>query len=60
MDTVWLLSFEQERQDGKETELLIGGYRTEADALAAKERLKHQPGFRDYPDGFTTSPYEIG
>lgn len=41
MDTVWLLWFEQEQQDGEDTELLIGVYRTEADALAAKERLKN-------------------
>ena len=60
MDTVWLLWFEQEQQDGDDRELLIGVYRTEADALAAKERLKNQPGFREYPDGFTTSQYEIG
>jgi hypothetical protein len=60
MDTVWLLWFEQEWEDGDDTELLIGVYRTEADALAAKERVKYQPGFRGYLDGFTTSQYEIG
>ena len=60
MDSVWLLWFEQEQQGGEDTELLIGVYWTEADALAAKERLKNQPGFREYPDGFTISQYEIG
>ena len=60
MDTVWLLWFEQEEQDGDDTELLIGVYRTEADALAAKDRLKSQPGFREHPDGFSTSEYQIG
>jgi hypothetical protein len=35
-------------------------YRNEADALAAKERLKNQPGFREYPDGFITAKYDIG
>ena len=60
MDTVWLLWFEQEQQDGDDTELLIGVYRTEADALAAKDRLKSQPGFREYLDGFTVSEYQIG
>jgi hypothetical protein len=49
MDTVWLLWFEQEREGGDDTELLIGVYRTEGDANAAVERLKGQPGFRDYP-----------
>ena len=60
MDTVWLLWFEQERQDSQDTELFIGVYRTEADALAAKERLKDQPGFRDYPEGFNAYQHEIG
>jgi hypothetical protein len=59
VNTVWLLWFEQE-QDGDDTELLIGVYRTEADALAAKDRLKSQPGFREYLDGFTISEYQIG
>jgi hypothetical protein len=60
MDSVWLLWFEQEQHDGEDTELLIGVYRTEDDALAAKERLKDQPGFREYPHGFTISQHEIG
>jgi len=60
MNTVWLLWFEQEWKDDDDTELLIGVYQTEADALAAKERVKDQPGFREYPGGFTTSQYEIG
>ena len=34
-----MLWFEQEWEDGDDTELLIGVYRTEADALAAKDRL---------------------
>ena len=53
MDNVWLLWFEQEREVGEDTELLIGVYRTEDSAKAAIERVKDQPGFRDYPHGFT-------
>ena len=30
MDSVWLLWFEQEREVGEDTELLIGVYRSEA------------------------------
>ena len=60
METVWLLWFEQERKDGDDTELLIGVYRTGDDANAAKERLKDQPGFRDYPDGFKAYEHIIG
>jgi hypothetical protein len=51
-DKVWLLWFEQERDEGDDTELLIGVYRTEEAALAAIVRLKDQPGFRDFPEGF--------
>jgi homoserine kinase type II len=51
-DKVWVLWFEQEREEGEDTELLIGVYRTEETANAAISRLKDQPGFRDYPQGF--------
>jgi hypothetical protein len=51
-DKVWLLWFEQEREEGEDTELLIGVYRTEEAANAAISKLKDQPGFRDYPQGF--------
>ena len=52
MESVWLLWFEQHREVGEDTELLIGVYRTEESAKAAIERVKDQPGFRDYPQGF--------
>jgi homoserine kinase type II len=51
-DTVWLLWFEQERDDGDDAELLIGVYRTEQAAKSAIDRLKSQPGFRDYLESF--------
>jgi hypothetical protein len=51
-DTVWLLWFEQERDEGEDTELFIGVYRTKQGAESAIDRLKSQPGFRDYPEGF--------
>jgi hypothetical protein len=51
-DKVWVLWFEQEREEGEDTELEIGVYRTEEAANAAISRLKDQPGFRDYPQGF--------
>jgi hypothetical protein len=60
MDTVWLLWFEQEREGDDDTELLIGVYRTEGDANAAVERLKGQPGFRDYPEGFRAYQHVLG
>ena len=58
-DSVWLLWFEQERPEGEDTELLIGVYRTEEAAKATISRLKDQPGFRDYPQGFTAHEYKL-
>ena len=58
-DSVWLLWFEQERSDGEDTELLIGVYRTEEAAKAAIGRVKDQPGFRDYPQGFTAYEHKL-
>ena len=38
---------------------LIGVYSTEAEALAARERVCSQPGFRDSPEGFEVCPYTV-
>ena len=51
---------EQEREGAEDTELLIGVYRTEAEAKAAIDRVKDQPGFRDYPDGFNAYEQRVG
>ena len=51
-EKVWLLWFEQEREEGEDTELLIGVYRTEETAKGAIMRLQDQAGFREYPEGF--------
>lgn len=59
MNSVWLLWFEQERADGVDTELLIGVYGTEEYAKAAIERVKDQPGFRDYPQGFSAHEHVL-
>jgi hypothetical protein len=56
---VQLLWFVQEREDGEDTELLIGVYQTEQDASAAIERLKGKPGFADFPQGFMAEWYEV-
>jgi len=49
-DKVQLLWYIQGNE--KDTELLIGVYRTEEDSKAAIQRLKGKPGFVDSPDGF--------
>jgi homoserine kinase type II len=59
MNTIYLLWFVQEREQGEDTELLIGAFRTEDSAKDVIEQLKSQPGFRDYPEGFQVHPYEL-
>jgi hypothetical protein len=49
----------REWEDGDDTELLIGVYATEGDANSAIERLRSQPGFADFPQGFKAEPYEL-
>src|SRR5277367_1077746 len=56
MDTAYLLWYVREWEEEEDTELLIGVYRSEADATGAIERLKSAPGFSDYPDGFEVHP----
>jgi homoserine kinase type II len=58
-EIVWLLWFEQEREEGEDTELLIGVYRSEEAARAAIQRLRDQPGFRDFPEGFQAYPHTL-
>jgi homoserine kinase type II len=38
---------------------LIGVYTDEEEAKRAIGRVKGQPGFRDYPDGFIIDCYEL-
>jgi hypothetical protein len=40
--------------------LLIGAYRSEANAKAAIERSKIKPGFAQFPDDFEIHAYELG
>lgn len=59
MSSVWLLWFEREQKEADDIELLIGVYRTEQAAEAAIGRLKDQPGFRDFPQGFRLAEYTL-
>jgi len=57
---VHLLWFVQERHQAEDVELLIGVYETEAAAEAAIDRLRHKPGFIDFPEGFQIHSRELG
>lgn len=45
---------------GRNEVKFIGVYSSHDDAQAAISRLRDQPGFRDWPDGFSINEYEIG
>jgi homoserine kinase type II len=60
MTLVYDLWFEREYPDREDTELHIGIYETEADAAEAISRLRHQPGFKDFPEGFNVYPVPLG
>lgn len=59
MSTVFVLQHEYE-WCGREEVKMIGVYATEAEAQAAVERLRDQPGFRDWSDGFAIDEYTLG
>ena len=56
---VYVLQHEHDL-DGSSDVKLIGVYRTEHDAVEARERLSKAPGFKDHPDGFAIDAYELG
>jgi hypothetical protein len=56
---VHLLWYVREREQEEDVELLIGVYDSVQDANAAIERLKHKPGFADFPEGFQIAPYVV-
>jgi hypothetical protein len=60
MNSVFVLWHVHEIADGEDDEKLIGVYRSRDDAEAAIERLRSQPGFAEYSNGFTIAEYEIG
>jgi hypothetical protein len=57
---VYVLQHEHDL-DGDATDVkMVGVYATEADALAAQERMSAAPGFRDHREGFSVDAYEVG
>jgi homoserine kinase type II len=60
MATVFILQHQRsETENHIEDAKFIGAYSSRAAAEAAVERLRSQPGFRDYPDDFSIDEYEI-
>ena len=59
MSTIFVLQHEHEWCARDEVKF-IGAYATHDDAQAAIDRVRDQPGFRDWPDGFSIDEYELG
>jgi hypothetical protein len=59
MNRIYVLQHVAREDHSDEDVKLIGIYSTENSAARAVNRLKDQPGFRDYPDGFKTDPYDV-
>lgn len=57
---VYLLWHVNKLPGGEEDSKLIGVYASDEAAEQARERVSGQPGFRDSPEGFQVSRYEVG
>lgn len=55
MATVFLVHHNREVDEESDEMKLIGIYSTEEKAREAVARVRQQPGFRDFPDGFEIS-----
>ena len=60
MKNVYLLWFVSEEDEREDHGLLLGVYESEPDAKSAIERLRSQPGFVDFVEGFQIHSRELG
>ena len=60
MKTVYLLWHRHPFENGPDDVKLIGVYDSGLAARQAQARVAGQAGFRDYPEGFEISAYEVG
>lgn len=60
IERIFELRFEREYEDREDTDLRIGLYLTESEALEVAARLRLMPGFRESPEGFLIEPIELG
>ena len=64
MQKVYLLFHQFEFRNTRDQDLenrakLIGAYGSEDDARSAIARIKDQPGFREFPEGFVIDAYTL-
>lgn len=60
MQQIFELRFEREYEDREDTDLLIGVYATQEEALQVASRLREKPGFADCPNGFEIGMRTLG
>lgn len=59
MSVVYVLQHEYETDGGGDNVKFIGVYSSRERAEAAVERLRDQPGFSSYPEGFCIDEYKL-
>lgn len=60
MKTIWQLHHVHEQPDGCEDIKQIGIFASEGEARAAVEKVKLEPGFREYPNDFVLGEVSLG
>jgi hypothetical protein len=56
---VYLAQHVHEFDDGHEDVKMLGVFSSEENAQAAIARVKDQPGFKDTPEGFHVTEYQV-
>jgi homoserine kinase type II len=59
MSAVYVLHHVRKDDEYGDNAKMIGVYSSKEAADAAIGRLRHQPGFRDYPEGFSINRYAL-
>jgi hypothetical protein len=59
MNSVFVVFHAHELSHGAEDVKMIGVYSSKEKGELAISKLMNQPGFRDFPDGFSVDEYEI-
>jgi hypothetical protein len=59
MNSVFVVFHARETDNGVDSVKMIGAYSSRENSDLAVSRLIKQPGFRDFPDGFSIDEYEI-
>lgn len=59
LTVVFLVHHIRELEDDTEEVKFIGVFSTKENAIAAVDRIKSEPGFCDFPDGFDIEPQDL-